>query len=80
MDKVTADYVVRIAFKAGSELSKLLPIVKETPKEEGDDSLEKSIFKASKMIGEEIVLKIFEMYPELQDELEVSINKFNRLP
>jgi len=85
LDKEAARYTLFVAYKAYSELAKLIPIaipnVKNYAKRDDIDAkLYKGVFNASHVIIEELIDTIIKEYPELDNELETIMNRFKRLP
>lgn len=80
MDKLEAEYIARIAFKTGSEISKLIPIIKEIEDEELAAELISAIKNVITLITDDVLHKMYKIYPEIADEFDVIMSKFKRLP
>ncbi len=75
MDKIKAEYICRISFKASSDLASLIHISKQEDKEIYD-----ALKKSTKIISEEVISKIFKEFPEIKKDFDIFINEFHRLP
>lgn len=80
MDKELAEFVARIAFKNSSELSKLIPFLKDRLDQDEYEEYAKAIAKITGLVGTEILLKIFEEHPDIDERFKGTIQKYGRLP
>lgn len=80
MDKQLAEYVAHISIRSASEMSRLIPILKVHLSEEEYEPLRKAITNISKNIAENILFKIYDEYPDLDNKLDGIIEKYGRLP
>lgn len=80
MNKETAEFVARVAFKNASELSKLVPILKDNLAPDEYEKIAKSIAKISGLVAKEILFDIFDEHPDIDANLKNTIEKYGKLP
>jgi fibrillarin-like rRNA methylase len=80
MNKETAEFVARVAFKNASELSKLVPILKDTLAPDEYEKIATSIAKISGLVAKEILFDIFDEHPDIDANLKNTIEKYGKLP
>jgi len=81
MKKEVAEFVARVALKASSELTGLIPVIKEfAENEEEYEKFRKALTTIARIGSEEIFSPIFSEYPEIDDAIGKSIEVFGRLP
>ena len=81
MKREVADFVARTVFKANGQITPLIPFLKE----HADGAEEYEVFRSALMkiartSAEEILMKIFEEHPELQQVIDAQMADFGRLP
>ena len=76
-----AEFVARVALKATSEFTGLIPVIKELAESEEEyEQFRKALTAIAKIASEEIFLPIFSEHPEIDDVIGKTINDFGRLP
>ncbi|MDM3870360.1 hypothetical protein QSV34_03220 [Porticoccus sp. W117] len=80
MKKDLAEFVANIAFKNSSELSKLLPLLKEQLDQDEYGYYVQAFSEALNIISIKILLKLFEEHPEIDRNIKETIQKFGKLP
>ena len=70
MDKDAAREVIRAAFRAGTELEKLLPLAKERCSADEFKELARQVGRAVDGIDAALVDHVLEQFPELNAEVE----------
>jgi hypothetical protein len=78
MDIDLARHVVRAAFRSSHELGELLPVLKEHCSEEEYRAYTKAIATAIASIQLELTNRAASEHPGLEQEIEVSMNKYGR--
>ena len=80
MDEELARHVVKTAFKSSSELTDLYSLINELC-EDGDlkENLKGSLLKIIADIGYELNKQLTDIYPEIQKEIDESIEKYGFL-
>ncbi len=81
MKKEVAEFVARVALKATSEFTGLIPLIKDLAESEEEyEQFRKAMTAIARIASEEIMLPIFSEYPEIDDEIGNVIKEFGRLP
>lgn len=80
MDKELAEFVARIAFKNSSELSRLIPVMKDNLGQDEYEKYAKSIAKITGLVGTEILLNIFDEHPDIDTKFKNIVRKYGKLP
>jgi hypothetical protein len=79
MDKDLARHVATTAFRSAVQLSDMIPLLKQHCDEAELKTFVKAIATANATIHIEIGNRIYAAYPELEQELENSIQKYGKL-
>ena len=81
MKKEAAEFIVRASLKATSDITVLIPFVREHA--ENDEEYEryrKAMTAIVRMASEQIFSPLFTEHPEIDKEIENILSKFGRLP
>jgi hypothetical protein len=78
MEKELAKHVVTVGFHSLSLLEGLIPLLKEHCSDEEYQEYVKSIATVAADMSTEIFNKIFRQYPDLEKEVEQTINKYGK--
>ena len=78
MKKEVGGFIVAAGFEASRRLSELLPIIKQHCSSDEYLRLSIGLATAIAMIGEEVMLPVYEMYPDLKDEIDRRVEEFDR--
>jgi hypothetical protein len=76
MEKDLAKIVALTAFRSSADLNNLIPLLKEHCSEDECRTFGIAIATASSAIGQEILQKIFALYPEISMEFDKQIGKY----
>ena len=79
MDKELARHIVRTTFRSSTGLEGLLPLVRHHCGEEEARTYELAIAGAIADIHRELTARVFSTFPELEKEVERSIQKYGRI-
>jgi len=80
MNRELSEFVARVAFKNASELSKLIPILKNSPDHEQAAELANAVTKIAELISTDILFKIYDEHPEIHTTLKKTIESYGKLP
>lgn len=80
MDNELAEFIARVAFKNSSELSKLIPLLKDHLEQDEYEQYAKTISKITGLVSTEIILKIFDEHPDIDAKFKETIQKYGKLP
>lgn len=80
MNKELAEFVARVAFKNASELSKLIPILKNSSDQEQVGDLANAITKIAELISTDILFKIYDEHPVIHANFKKAIEIYGKLP
>lgn len=78
MDVQIARHVIRACFRSGSDLQRLLDLLKEQCPPEEYKIFAKAIATSMASIHVEIVNRVTSLHPELEREMEATIDKYGR--
>ncbi len=78
MDIELARHFVRSLLKSSSEMTSLIPVLKENCDDEQYDYYGKTLAKISASITFDILNDIFSRFPELKTEVDEQVGKFGR--
>lgn len=76
MEKDLARIVALTAFRSSADINNLIPLLKEHCSEEECRNFGVAIATASAGISQEILQKIFALYPEIAVEFDKQISKY----
>jgi len=79
MEKELALHVIRTALRSAGSLEELLPLLKEHCDEKEYDEYRMAIATAIYNINNELTSRAFSAHPQLEEEVEIRINKYGRL-
>jgi len=79
MDKELARHIVRATFRSSAGLEELLPLVRHHCGEEEARTYALAIASAIADIHRELTTRVFSTFPELEAEVERSIQKYGRI-
>ncbi len=78
MDRDLAKHVVTVGFHSLSLLEGLIPLLKEHCSEAEYNEFLKSIASVSGHLMTDLFKKVFQEYPDLENEVETKINKYGK--
>ncbi|MEX0753191.1 MAG: hypothetical protein WD073_09740 [Xanthobacteraceae bacterium] len=78
MDDKVARHVVRAVFRSGSELERLLGLLKEHCSPDEYKTYARAIASAIDGINSELLNRVLSSHPQLAGEIEADIAKFGR--
>ena len=78
MEKDLARHVIRTAFRAGRELEEALHLLKQHTSGEDYGAYARKIAAAIDAINVALINPTLALYPEMKDEIEESIAKYDR--
>lgn len=78
MDIDVARHVLRVSFKASRELGNLMPFLKEELPAAEYEPLAKGIASAVAEVGFAVMDRVFALHPELRDEVDRQIDRYER--
>jgi hypothetical protein len=79
MDRDLASHVIRMSFRSMSEITGLLPLLKAHCTHDEYVEYRNVIAGIAAEISRELMHKIFSLYPDLEDEVDQTIKKYDRL-
>lgn len=79
MDRELAQLIAKTAFRSGTDLTDMVPMLKEHCEDSEYQTFLRAIATASATIYLEIEKIIFAQYPELENEFGITIKKYGRL-
>lgn len=75
-----ADFVARIAFKNASELSKLIPVLRQNLEEDDAKKYIEAITKIAELISTDVLFKIYDEHPVIHADFKKTMEMYGRLP
>jgi hypothetical protein len=78
MDINLARHVVRVNFRCSRELQELMQLLKQELPEAEYEDYARAIASGIAAIGDALINKAVQSYPELEREIEASMAKFDR--
>jgi hypothetical protein len=78
MDRDLARYVVVEALRSSSDLTNLLPLLKNHCSKSEYDELKLAISTAAAEVHQLVVRKVFSCYPDIEKEIERNIEKYGK--
>jgi len=79
MDKLIAKHIAVTAFQASADLGNLVPFLKIHSSQEEYERYAKAIAAASSEIFLNIMKKVFQDFPELEEEFDKSIKIYGKI-
>ncbi len=78
MDIDLARHFIRSMMKASTEMTSLIPVLKENCSEDEYEYYGKTLAKISASISLDVINDIFSKFPELKEEVDEQITKYSR--
>ncbi len=78
MDKDLAKLVAITAFRSSSEISNLIPLLREKCEDSEYQIFVKAIARASGEIGQQLMFRVFVEHPDLEKEFDEMVKKYGR--
>ena len=78
MERELAKLIALTAFRSSAEINNLVPILKEQCSDADYRSFAMAIASASTEIGQQLLNKVYSLYPDIKGELEARVKKYGR--